>query len=355
MATIRKIQRQSGVVYKAIITQRGIQIKSKTFTRKGDAQIWVKRIEADQEMMEALGSRGAGLRFDQLVDEYMRQWQGKDAVNQARRAHYWQTCLGNHKLVDITADMIRQQLKEFEAGKVLRGDGAGKAKTINRDRSPSTVNRYRTVLSAMFRYAIFEGYVVTNPVSRVAARKVNNQINRFLDESERYRLLAACKKSDWRRLHLLVLMALTSGMRKAEVLNLRWSDIDFENNLARLATTKNGEPRWCPLPDFVVDLLRPLRQVGTGLIFASDTKPEQPFEFKKHWDKALREANIENFRFHDLRHSAASLLAMAGASLYEVGEVLGHKSTQTTKRYAHLSTEHKSRLVERVMKEAVKL
>lgn len=354
MATIRKIQRQSGVVYKAIITQRGVQIKSKTFTRKGDAQIWVKRIEADQEMMEALGSRGAGMRFSQLVDEYMQQWQGRDAVNQSRRAYYWVSTLGHHKLVDISADIIRQQLKEFEAGKALRGDGAGRVKTINRDRSPSTVNRYRTVLSAIFRYAIFEGYVVNNPVSRVAARKANNQINRFLDESERQRLLKACKKSDWSRLHLLVLMALTSGMRKSEVHNLRWNDIDFENNLARLATSKNGEPRWCPLPDFVMDQLRPLREVGTGLIFASDNKPEQPFEFKKHWDKALREAGIENFRFHDLRHSAASLLAMSGASLYEVGEVLGHKSTQTTKRYAHLSTEHKSRLVERVMTAAIR-
>jgi integrase len=354
MATIRKIQRQSGVVYKAIITQRGIQIKSKTFSRKGDAQIWVKRIEADQEMMEALGSRGAGMRFSQLVDEYMQQWQGRDAVNQSRRAHYWLSTLGHHKLVDISADMIRQQLKEFEAGKVLRGDGAGKVKTINRDRSPSTVNRYRTVLSAIFRYAIFEGYVVNNPVSRVAARKVNNQINRFLDEGERQRLLTACNNSDWSRLHLLVLMALTSGMRKSEVHNLRWNDIDFENNLARLATSKNGEPRWCPLPDFVMDQLRPLREVGAGLIFASDNKPGQPFEFKKHWDKALRDAGIESFRFHDLRHSAASLLAMSGASLYEVGEVLGHKSTQTTKRYAHLSTEHKSRLVERVMTAAIR-
>ncbi|WP_026600639.1 tyrosine-type recombinase/integrase [Methylomonas sp. 11b] len=354
MATIRKIERQSGVVYKAIITQRGIAIKSKTFTRKGDAQAWVKRIESDHEMMEALGSRGAGLRFADLVDEYMRQWQGKDAVNQARRAQYWQACLGDYKLVDISADMIRQRLKAFEAGKVLRGDGAGKTKAINRDRSPSTVNRYRTVLSAIFRYAIFEGYVVANPVARVAARKVNNQINRFLDEGERVRLLAACQKSDWDKLHLLVLMALTSGMRKAEVLNLRWSDIDFDNNLARLATSKNGEPRWCPLPDFVVDQLRPLRQVGVSLIFASENKPERPFEFKKHWDKALREAGIENFRFHDLRHSAASLLAMSGASLYEVGEVLGHKSTQTTKRYAHLSTEHKSKLVERVMTAAIR-
>lgn len=353
MATIRKIQRQTGIVYKAIITQRGVPIKSKTFTRKGDAKDWAKRIEADQEMMEALGTRGAGMRFSELVDEYMAQWQGKDH-NQIFRARYWQICFGKNKLIDITSDMIRQQLKEFEAGKVLRGDGKGKAASIDRDRSPATVNRYRTVLSAMFRYAIYEGYLTVNPVTRVPARKVNNQVNRFLDESERGRLLAACGKSEWTRLHLLVLMALTSGMRKGELLGLRWSAIDFEKNLAKLADTKNGEPRHCPIPEFVMDQLRPLRQIGNGLLFPSEAKPEQPFEFKKHWLKALNDAGIENFRFHDLRHSAASLLAMSGASLYEVGEVLGHKSTQTTKRYAHLSVEHKSRLIDRVMTAAIR-
>lgn len=113
MATIRKIQRKSGVVYKAIITQRGVSVKSKTFTRKGDAIAWSKRIEADSEMMEALGSSGAGLRFSQLVDDYMQQWPGKDH-NQITRAYHWKTCLGDHKLVDISTDMIRQQLKEFE-------------------------------------------------------------------------------------------------------------------------------------------------------------------------------------------------------------------------------------------------
>ena len=176
MATIRKIQRQSGIVYKAIITQRGIAIKSKTFTRKGDAQAWVKRIESDHEMMEALGSRGAGLRFADLVDEYMRQWQGKDAVNQARRAQYWQACLGDYKLVDISADMIRQRLKAFEAGKALRGDGAGKTKAINRDRSPSTVYRQSLSHRAVgdFQICDFRGLCCCQP-SRPGGRSQGEQ------------------------------------------------------------------------------------------------------------------------------------------------------------------------------------
>lgn len=353
MATIRKIQRESGVVYKAIIKKKGVELKSKTFTRKGDAVTWAKRIEADQEMMEALGTRGAGMRFSELIDQYVAQWTGK-CQNQYIRAAYWNDVFGNEKLIDINADLVRQQLKELEAGRCKRGDGAGKTKLLAKTRSPSTVNRYRTVLSAIFKYAIGEGYLTVNPVNRVPCRKVSNQRTRYLSDSERERLMEACKKSGWPKLQLLVLMAMTTGMRKSELIGLRWCDVDFDKNLAFLGDTKNGEQRFCPIPGFVMDQLKPLRRVGNGFLFPSEVKPDQPFEFKKHWLKALADSGIQNFVWHDLRHTAASLLVMNGATLYEAGEVLGHKSTQTTQRYAHLSTDHKSRLVDRVMTAAIR-
>lgn len=358
MATIRKIERQSGVVYKAIIKQRGVALKSQTFTRKGDAVAWAKRIEADQDAIEAFASRGAGMSFSQLVDEYLAQWRGK-CPNQILRANYWRDCFGHCKIVDINADMVRQQLKAFESGQCKRGDGRGKAKgrtkLLAKTRAPATVNRSRSVLSAIFKYAIGEGIVTQNPVYKVPPRRVNNQRTRYLNDVERDKLLTACKASEWRHLRLLVLMAMTSGMRRSELMGLRWSDLDFDRNLACLADTKNGDPRNCPIPDFVMEQLRPLRRVGNGLLFPSTTDPDKPFEFKKHWLQALEDAGIENFRWHDLRHTAASLLAMGGASLYEVGQVLGHRCAQTSMRYAHLSVEHKSRLVDKVMTAAVKL
>jgi integrase len=352
MATIRKIQRQSGVVYKAIIKKSGVELKSKTFTLKRDAVAWSKRIEADEEMMESLGTRGAGMRFSELVNEYIGQWQGKDEKNQFIRAAYWADVFGNYKLVDINTDLIRQQLKEFAVGKCRRGDGSGKSKATTRTRSATTVNRYRCVLSSIFKYALSEGFLTINLVSRVPSRKVNNLRTRFLSEDERNRLLAACKESTWDKLHLLVLMAMTTGMRKSELINLRWSDVDFDKNLAYLSDTKNGEERYCPIPEFVVSELKPFRQVGKAYLFPSETTG-QPFEFKKHWFKALADAGIERFRWHDLRHTCASMLVMHGATLYEAGQVLGHKSAQTTMRYAHLSTEHKSRLVDKVMTAAI--
>lgn len=352
MATIRKIERQSGVVYKAIIKQRGVALKSKTFDRKTDAVAWAKRIEADQDAIEALGSRGAGLKFSELVNEYAAQWSGK-CPRQLPRAAYWNDCFGHYKLIDINADMIRKELKAFESSQCLRGDGKGKTQRLKKTRSPATVNRLRAVLSAVFKYAMGEGIVTQNPVNKVPARKVSNQRTRYLKDFERESLLKACEVSEWRHLRLLVLMAMTSGMRKSELMWLRWSDMDFDRNLAFLADTKNGEARNCPIPEFVMVQLRPMRRIGNSLLFPSTTDSEKPFEFKKHWFKAMADAGIENFRWHDLRHTAASLLAMGGASLYEVGQVLGHRCAQTTMRYSHLSTEHKSRLVDKVMTAAI--
>lgn len=145
------------------------------------------------------------------------------------------------------------------------------------------------------------------------------------------------------------MMAITTGMRKAEILNLTWKDIDFDKGLAKLTTTKNGSRRINPIPAFALEELKKFRESGSNLIFSPPTDARKPFNFRVQWNRALTRAGIKNFRFHDLRHTAASYLVMNGASLHETAELLGHKSTQTTKRYAHLSTDHKSALAERIM------
>lgn len=148
-------------------------------------------------------------------------------------------------------------------------------------------------------------------------------------------------------------MAMTTGMRRSELFGLRWCDVDFARGFVMLADTKNGESRHCQIPDFVMAELTPIRQVGNTLLFPSDQKPNRPYEFKKHWLAALKLAGIEDFRWHDLRHTAASMLVTKGATLYECGEVLGHKSLETTKRYAHLSVSHQSEVVNRMMTKTI--
>ncbi|MDP2098402.1 MAG: site-specific integrase [Methylobacter sp.] len=356
MSTIRKIQRQSGVVYKAIIKDRlGKAITSKTFTRKGDAVIWAKRIEADQEAIDALGSRGGKITFKELVDEYMRQWSGTD-LNQHRRVSFWASELGHYQIKDIGGDLLRKKLTEFHHGGCIRGNGGkGKALVMTKTRQPATVNRHRTTLSGIFKYAVQQGYIVSNPVAKTACLRDAGKIVRYLNAGERSALLSACKQSEWAKLYLLVLMAMTTGMRKGELMRLRWSDIDFNIGLAFLETSKNGEPRVNPIPETTLTELKRLRELGRGLIFPSEKLPDQPMEFVKHWSKALEVSKVENFRFHDLRHDFCSQLAMHGASLNEIAELAGHKDLATTMRYTHLSTGHKKKLSDSIMQKVLNM
>lgn len=143
-------------------------------------------------------------------------------------------------------------------------------------------------------------------------------------------------------------------MRKSEMLRLTWADIDFENCLAFLDDTKNGEPRVVPITAHAMAELKPFRGVGSALVFASERQPDKPFDFTKHWAKVLAEARLENFVFHSLRHDFCSQMAMAGLGLHEIASLAGHKGLATTKRYIHLSTQHKQRLVEDVMGKVLK-
>lgn len=328
--TIRKIQRQKGVVFNAIIKDRlGKAITSKTFTRKTDAMIWAKRIEADREAISALGHKGAKMTFKDLVDEYTQQWQGKDPF-WINRKSFWVNRIGHYRLKDIDTDLMREQLKDFHQGDCMRGNGGtGKTTTFNKTRSAATVNRHKNTLSGIFKYAYQQGYIYANPLGRISRLKDTAKNIRYLTDTERTALFAACRESEWPKLYLLVLMAMTTGMRKGELLGLHWHDIDFSNGLALLHDTKNGEPRRCPIVSPVMAELKPFRELGTGLIFPSLLKPERPFEFKKQWINALEAANIENFRFHDLRHDFCSQLAMNGAALHEIAELAGHKDLQT--------------------------
>lgn len=333
MATIAKIKRANGFVYKAIIRKDGRILKTKTFTRKTDA----------------LQTEGARMTLNDVAEPYLADWDGKDPYI-AGRVAFWTKHLGTKKLVDITARDIRELLDAYAEGKVSHPRSPDD-KTARKPGpwEPSRMNRLKVTISSLFTYAVHQDWIGSNPARRVPQRKLGGQRCRFLSDEERAYLLEACKKSDWGRMYLLVLLALTTGARKAELMNLRWSDIELVQGVATLHDTKNGDPRILPLPKVALGELKQSREVGNGLIFPSQRIPSQPFEFRKQWAKALDDAGINDFRFHDLRHSPASYLVMGGATLHEAAEVLGHRSVATTKRYAHLSTQHKRELVERVL------
>ena len=183
---------------------------------------------------------------------------------------------------------------------------------------------------------------------------------RFLDDDERSRLLKACQESPNKLLYPAFILSLSTGMRLSETMNLYWKEpsnpptetewgiVNLTESCVILHATKNGDRRRVPLASQALSELQKLgkiRRLNTSLVFPSPTQPNKPIELKKSWINALKKAEVDNFRWHDIRHSCASYLAMNGASLAEIAEVLGHKTLAMVKRYAHLSDGHVSNVV----------
>jgi len=147
-------------------------------------------------------------------------------------------------------------------------------------------------------------------------------------------------------------------MRKGEIMGLTWDAVDFQRRMITLEHTKNGERRGVPLVGLAYDALQQrsrIRRIDSPYVFPAPFrygKEPQPIDITTAWRVAVKRAELKDFRFHDLRHSAASYLAMNGASLAEIAAVLGHKTLQMVQRYAHLSDAHTSKVVER-MNEAI--
>jgi len=191
----------------------------------------------------------------------------------------------------------------------------------------------------MFNKGIQWGKIEENPFKAVKLLKENNKRLRYLEKEEITRLLSMCSK----RLHPIVVIALNTGMRKGEILGLKWQDMDFNRGIICLYNTKNGEKREIPINEMVkTALLRTLKHQDSSYIFCDKTG--RPFkDIKKSFFTALKKSGIINFYFHDLRYTFAPQLVMAGVDLNTVREFSGHKSLEMTLRYAHLSPDHKRR------------
>jgi len=341
---IRKVTLQNGDTrYRTIITKSGKSTKSKTFRRKSDAKTWGSRTVLEYQENEAKGIKLCTITFSRLADEYMHWWTGKDH-DRARLVLWWENQLGKILLSEITPELLREKLK------------------LKKSKAPATYNKHLAVVSAVLDYAtlqqeeddITEQYIDDNPCKRVRSLKVNNKRVRYLSDEEKPRLLQSAKTIGG-KFYLKVLMALTTGMRKGELEKLRWNDIDFERGLALLHDTKNGTSRHTPIPDVIMGEVKKYRELGNGLLFPSTVNPDKPFDYKKWWDNCLKAANIQDFRWHDMRHDTASTLARDGKTLKEIAEVLGHKSLASTDRYTHLCTEHKSQLLNDTMSKVISL
>lgn len=328
--------------YRVQVRLRGHPTQTATFERKTDAKRWAQQVEsAIREGRHFKTSEAKRHTLGDLVDRYVRDVlprKPKSQLLQSPQLEWWKAQLGAYTLADVTPALIVECRDRLAAGTVRSG----------RLRSPGTVNRYLAALSHAFTTAVKEwGWLDASPVRKVSKLKEPSGRVRFLTDDERARLLEACRASRNRYLYPAVVLALSTGMRQGELLRLTWADIDFERHVIVLHETKSGERRAVPLEGHALTVIHELskvRRIDTPLVFPG-RKPGTSMGVRTSWEHGLRRAGIEDFRWHDLRHSTASYLAMNGASLAEIAEVLGHKTFQMVKRYAHLSEQHTARVV----------
>ena len=358
MATITERMDGAGAKsYRVEVRLKGYPRQSATFSRKTDAKKWAQATESAIREGRHFGTVEAKRHtLAELIDRYTKDVlptkKPKTQEPQGSQLAWWKKRIGERTLADCTPALLaeyRDILREEPiAPRTEDPEKAGPP----RHRSPASINRYLAVLSHAFTVAVKEyGWLDSNPVLKVTKPKEPRGRVRFLDDDERERLLTACKASASPDLYPAVILALSTGGRAQEVLGLRWPQVDFARNVATLHETKNGERRVLPLAGPALELLRTrskVRRLDTDLVFPGRTNPTKPVDLRTPFETALKAAKIEDFRWHDLRHTAASYLAMDGASLAEIAEVLGHKTLAMVKRYAHLSEAHTAGVVERM-------
>lgn len=341
MATVTKLKTKAGQVrYKARVRITGYPVVNKTFPRKTDAHAWAAQVEKQIEDgtyfdHQERKRNTVSVLVDRYLDTVLPDKKPSTQRDQVRQLAWWKREIG-----DTTLDRLRPALI------------AEKRDKLAKDRSGSTVNRYLAALSHVCTVASSEWHLLEdNPVRKVRKRPEPRGRVRFLDDKERAALLEHTDASPNPYLHAIVTLALSTGMRHGEVMNLTWNDVDLSRRVIVLGDTKNGERRAVPLIGEALSRLRELRRtprIDTDLLFPGYKDPSKPMDIRAAWEKALEDAGVEDFVFHDLRHTAASYLAMQGATTSEIAAVLGHKTLAMVQRYAHLSEQHTVGVLERM-------
>jgi integrase len=355
----------NAISYRVQVRVKGRPAQSETFPNRREAEQWASSIEAaireGRHFPHAAAKRTS---FDALARDYaqtvLADFDPKEKATRIRQLAWWSKRFSGLTVAEITADRVSQARDEvaaetFTRGKPKKDKKSGELNAPKQyKRTGATVNRYIATLSHLFSFAVKERRLVDrNPVSDISRKKEPRGRTRFLSKEERTALLEACAKSGWPALYALVLLAITTGARRGELLGLKWADIDLKRGCALVRESKNDEQRTLPLAGKALDALRELKLrecARSEWVFAQPSGLPGPYEhFDAHWRAALEAPGISDFHFHDLRHTTASMLAAQGASLLEIADVLGHKTLAMVKRYSHLVVDHKAKVIEEMI------
>ncbi len=290
---------------------------TKQTSKKAAAQYLAqRRIEASDEKF--LGRKPpCRLTFRELCDRYL-EW----AKAQKTPASYVRDISLTDNLCAVFGNSPARSItrEELDRYRVER----------KREVSGASVNREMSCCRRIFNLSISWQLLEHNPASHIEMFPETRRM-KFLRVAEQRRLLAACRESEQPLLYPIVVLALTTGCRRGELLSLEWKHIDLDSATLTIENTKNHLPRTVPLCLQAVQVLQELpRGDENDKLFPINS-------VKRSYTTALRRAGLEGFRFHDLRHTAASTLVNQGVDLLTVQRILGHESLAMTLRYSHLT------------------
>lgn len=332
MATITK--RKGG--WNVQVRRKGYASRSRTFSTKAEASAWAR----EQERLMDLGRLPTSIAILKVttVDALLRR--------------YAETVTVNKRSADSEALRLRN-LQRDALGAILLADLEAKHIAAYRDRrlrlvKPGTVRREMYLLASAIDIATKEwGFpLVVNPVRHIAFPVANDARDRRLEDGEAEKLDRALSNGRNPYVKPIVLLAIETGLRRREVLELTWSNIDLERRIAYIPNTKTGVPRTVPLTDAALALLKGLNAPHSRLAEApADNRlfPVTVNAFKQAWKRVQQRSGLTDLRFHDLRHEALSRFCELGLTVPELAVISGHKDPRMLFRYAHLRADDLAR------------
>ena len=305
------------------------------------------------------GSGPKKITFKDFADEYFEAWKDKCKPSTAKTERtridgVLKAYFGNWQIHTISRKEIETFLRKRRDGSLVGIVAKGSNYERKANVTQATVNLDLCRLKNMFKYAVNWGYLKENPASGIKQTKEKIEPADYLDVDE-VRLFLDSAEPVYRPIFVT---AVYTGLRFGEIMRLAWCDVLWDFNRISVRDPKNSEDRYVPMHEAVKEVLEGMIPKGTlkedlkesDLILFANPRTGRPFVDVRHaMRRALKKAGIDRaVRFHDLRHTTGSHLAMSGATEREIAEVLGHKNTIVTRRYSHLSPHHTHSVVSRL-------
>jgi integrase len=325
-----------GEKFLAIIRLKGFDPAMKMHLTADEAIAWAAatRKELTTQRTRGVARRDvARLTVGELIREYLADPKVKGLRSFETyhdRLDWWIPAYGATKVLDFGVLAIREARAKLASRDTRLGD---------KKLAPATVNRYLAAMRRVWSWGRNAGLVPTDrawPTDLMLSEPRGR--TRYLSDVELKALLEAARKRGVTEYAMLI-VSLATGVRQGELLRLTWADVDFERGTARILLTKNDESRPVHLSAAAISALKAVKKlpvVGARCFIDPHGEPYTKDTLAYWWNVVRNEVGITNFRWHDLRHTCASILAQNRSTLLEIGSVLGHKSPSVTMRYAHL-------------------